>query len=319
MKSKILSIIIMATIAINVFGADSELKKAITAQDFNRVKAALDAGANPNEVLDGSTILSWAATWGCQASMIKSMIEKGAKVDAVGSLCLTPLAGVVLEKNNIPADIIARNTKTNEKMLKRIKKEVLIANGWWAQTDSAVFSQPEEVAKVLLDAGADPNYILGAGLVKIGTPFLFAVKEKKFPLVKVMLESGKADLEYRFDSYAEKANKVANTLGAGQFGDRKLELQWAEISGFNTPLLFAIESDDFELVKMLVEAGALVNNGKKKVWGEASVTTTTYSKTTHFEYWTPLDIAKDAKKPNKELINYLISKGAEVGPPKKDK
>lgn len=319
MKTKLTAFLVMALMAIRLTGADSALKVAITAQNYEAVKAALDAGADPNEILNGSTILSWAATWGCQAEMVKLLIQRGAKVDGVGNMMLTPLAGVVMGNGSQPADIVARNTKTNEKMLKRIKKDVLIANGWWAETDISKFSTPAEIAGVLLNAGADPNFILGSGLVKIGTPFLFALKDKKIELVKVLLESGKVDLEYRFDSYADKANKVANVLGAGQFGDKKMELQWAEISGFNTPLLFAVESDDFELVKMLVEAGALVNNGKKKVWGEVSVDNKTYSKTTHFEYWTPLDIAKDAKKPNKEIINYLISKGAVENPTLKSK
>jgi ankyrin repeat protein len=306
MKTKLISILVLALFASHLFAADSALKVAITAQSYDKVKAALDAGADPNEILGGSTILSWAATWGCQANMVKLLIEKGAKVDGVGSMALTPLSAVVWEKNSMPGAIVARNMKTNEKMLKRIKKEVLIANGWWAESDSTKFSTPAEIAKVLLDAGANPNYVLGAGLVKIGTPFLDAVKDFRMDLVKVMLDSKKVDTEYRFDSYAEKSIKVSNKLGAGRYGDANTEKEWAEISMFNTPLLYAIEKGNLELVKILIEGGADINNGKKYEWNESN----TQIKTHHWEYWTPLDIAQKAKNPNKEIIDYLISKGA---------
>lgn len=306
MKTKLVSILVMAIIAINSFAKDSALKQAITAQDFEKVKAALDAGCNPNESLGTSTVLSWAVTWGCQVEIVKLMIEKGAKVDGVGSLALTPLASLVWAKDNKPEEIVARNNKTNEQMLKRIKKEVLMQNGWWAQTDITKFSTPLEIAKVLLDAGADPNYVLGSGAVKIGTPFLSAIKEAKFDLVKLMLDSKKVDTEYRFDSYAEKSIKVSNKLGAGRLGGASTEREWAEIPMFNTPLLYAIDKQNLELVKMLVEGGADINNGKKHEWGETGAGVSVH----HWELWTPLDVAQNDKKPNKEIIDYLISKGA---------
>ena len=306
MKTKLISILVMAMIAISSFAKDSALKTAITAQDFDRVKAALDAGCDPNESLGTSTILSWAANWGCNAEMVKLLIDKGAKVDGVGSLALTPLAGLVWAKNNTPEEIVARNNKTNDQMLKRIKKEVLMQNGWWAQTDITKFSTPLEIAKVLLDAGADPNYVLGSGAVKIGTPFLSAIKEGKFDLVKLMLDSKKVDTEYRFDSYAEKSIKVSNKLGAGRYGGAATERDWAEIPMFNTPLLYAIDKQNLDLVKMLIEAGADINNGKKHEWGETGAGVSIH----HWELWTPLDVAKNAKNPNNEIIDYLISKGA---------
>ena len=298
MKTKLISILALAIFVSHLFAADSALKVAITAQSYDKVKAALDAGADPNEILGGSTILSWAATWGCQANMVKLLIEKGAKVDGVGSMALTPLSAVVWEKNSMPGAIVARNMKTNEKMLKRIKKEVLIANGWWAESDSTKFSTPAEIAKVLLDAGANPNYVLGAGLVKIGTPFLDAVKDFRMDLVKVMLDSKRVDTEYRFDQWVEGTLKMVNVLEAGKWDDKKAALDWATIPKSNTPLLYAIEKQNLELVKILVEGGAYINMGKKV-------------ENKNWEFWFPLDVAQSAKNPNKEIIDYLISKGAQ--------
>lgn len=295
----------MAMIATNLFAKDSALKLAITAQDFNRVKAALDAGCDPNESLGTSTILSWAAAWGCQVDMVKLLLEKGAKVDGVGSLGLTPLTSVVWG-NAMPADIVAKNNKTNATILKHFTEEKAKEKGWWAQTDITKFSTSTEIAKVLLDAGANPNYILGNGLVKIGTPFLDAVKENKLELVKVMLDSKKVDTEYRFDSYAEKSIKVMNKLGAGRLGDASTERKWADVPMFNTPLLFAIEKEKIELIKILIEGGADINNGKKFEWRESKAGVDI----NHWEYRTPLDVAQKAKNPNKEIIDYLISKGA---------
>ena len=74
---------------------------------------------------------------------------------------------------------------------------------------------------------------------------------------------------------------------------------------FNTPLLYAIDKENLELVKLLVEGGAEINNGKKYEWDKS----TPQYRTHHWELWTPLDVAQSAKKPNKEIIDYLISKG----------
>ena len=287
----------MAMIATNSFAKDSALKIAITAQDFDRVKAALDAGCDPNESLGTSTILSWAAAWGCQVNMVKLLLEKGAKVDGVGSLGLTPLTSVVWG-NAMPADIIAKNNKTNATILKHFTEEKAKEKGWWAQTDTSKFSTPSEIAKVLLDAGANPNYLLGNGLVKIGTPFLDAVKEEKLELVKVMLDSKKVDTELRFDQWAESVDRFVNTIHAGVYDNKEVARDWAKIPQFNSPLIFAVEKHNLELVKLLIEAGADMNNGKK-VSGYKGHT---------FGYLSPLDIAVD--KGFTDIIEYLKSKGA---------
>jgi len=296
MRTKLISLIAMVLFSIHLFAKDSALKTAIMGQDFEKTKAALDGGADPNEQFSSAPCIYWAAIQG-RTDIMQLLIDKGAKVDGVGLLCLTALYGVI-EGNKTPEDYVAENKKLNEAMLKRIKEDVLKQNGWWRLTDITKFSTPAERVKVLLDAGADPNYLLGNGSVKIGTPFLIAVQSNKLELVKVMLDSKKVDTELRFDQWLEKTMKMVTILEAGKYDNKKAALDWAQIPKYNTPLLFAVEKQNLELVKILVEGGANINMGKKV-------------ETKYWEFWYPLDVAKKAKNPNQEIINYLISKGAE--------
>ncbi len=295
MKTKMILLLVMALFSFQVFATDSALKTAVMGQDFEKTKAALDAGGDPNEMISSAPVLVWAARQG-RIDVMQLLIEKGAKVDGIGLLGITALAAIV-EDNKMPADYVAENEKLNKTMLKRIKEDVLKANGWWKVVDVSVFSTPVERAKVLLDAGANPNFLLGNMSVKVGTPFLNAVKDGKIDLVKTMLASGKVDTELRFDQWLESTIQFVNVLEAGKYDNKQAALDWAKIPKYNTPLLFAIESQNLEMVKILVEGGANVNVGKKV-------------ETKYWELWNPLDVAMNAKNPNKEIIDFLVSKGA---------
>jgi len=296
MKTKLTSILIMVLFAVQTNAKDSPLKIGIMGQDYDKTKVALDSGADPNEMQSSAPAIYWAAIQG-RIDVMKLLIEKGAKVDGIGLFGITALAAVVDDKRT-PEMYVAENNKLNTNMLKRIKEDVLKANGWWRVVDSSVFSTPAERAKVLLDAGANPNFLLGNMSVKVGTPFLNAVKAEKLELVKVMLDSKMVDTEYRFDQWVEGTLKMVNILDAGKWDNKKAALDWATIPKSNTPLLFAIEKQNFELVKILVEGGAYINMGKKV-------------ENNNWEFWYPLDVAQNAKNPNKDIIDYLISKGAE--------
>jgi len=281
---KITTILFLAVLTCSAFAGKPSLKDAIAKQDINKVKELLNNGADVNETWSGAPALYWAA-WRGNCDMIKLLVENGAEVDKLSTQGNTPLACVVSLAEN-PSTVIAANIKLNKKAIKRFGEEKCKAKGWLACTDSSKFSTSEEKAKTLIELGADPNFALGTGAVKVGTPFLSAVKDQNLSLVKVMLDTKKVDTEKRFNKFAEKVLGNQNS----------------------TPLIYAIEKQNLALVKLLVEGGADVNNGKDVIektstYNENSVT---IIKKTH--WITPLAIATE--KGNAEIISYLKENGA---------
>jgi len=295
---KITTFLFLALLACNVFAGKPSLKDGVSGQSFDKTKAALDAGADPNEKWSGAPALYWAGILG-QMDVIKLLIEKGAKVDGTGLLGLTPLSGVI-DPPKSPEDLVAENKKTNDQILKHFTEEKAREKGWWKENDITKFSTASDRVKVLIEAGANPNFLLGNGAVKVGTPFLNAVEKQYLDIVKVMLDSKKVDPELRFDQWLESVSRIISKIEVGKYEkwDQKDVKFWASIPKYNTPLIFAIEKQNLELVKLLVEGGADINNGKK---------VSPYKEFT-FAYLRPLDIAID--KGFKEIADYLLSKGA---------
>jgi len=284
---KITTILFLAVLTCSAFAGKHSLKDAIAKQDIDKVKELLNNGADVNETWSGASALYWAA-WRGNCEMIKLLVENGAEVDKLSVQGNTPLACVVNIAES-PSTVIAANIKRNAKAIKRFGEEKCIKEGWIETTDTSKFSTSEEKAKTLIELGADPNIVLGTGSVKYGSPFLYAVKDQKLSLVKVMLDSKKVDTENRFDQWLEKK------IGTGH--------------QYNTPLIFAIEKQNLPLVKLLVEGGADINNGKdiikdstvKEGYNQITKTSTTY-------WYTPLGIATEIG--NEEIISYLKEKGA---------
>ncbi len=294
MKNLSLLILFVASTFLAFAGKTPSLKDAIMAQDFEKVKLALEQGADANEVWSSSTALYWAADVG-RLDMMKLLIEKGAKVDGTAFLGNTALFGIV-SNYKMPSDYVNENQKINDKILKHYTEAQCREKGWWRETNISLFSTPAERAKLLLDNGADPNFLVGNGTVKEWTPFLEAVKKAYLDLVKVMLESKKVDTEFRFHQWSEGVVSFTKHLDAGKYENSDDVRVWAKVPKFDTPLLFAVEKNNLEMVKLLVEGGAEINNGKKvekKEW---------------FYYKSPLDIATE--NGFTAIIEYLNSKGA---------
>ena len=274
-------------ILLNAFAAKKpSLKDAVMAYNPELTKKAFDDGADPNEKWSGATALFWASVQG-QTEVIKIIIAKGAKVDETGLLGDTPLDGIVFFAKS-PEEFVAENKKTNEKILKHFTEEKAKESGWWKETDITKFSTVAERAKLLLDAGADPNFLLG-NVGKTGTPFLNAVEKQNLEAVKAMLDSKKVDVELRLGQRSNKDNEWLKVYFASNTIDMNL------VPSVNTPLMFAVEKQNLALVKILVEGGASTENIKKVSGSNGRLESA-------------LSIALD--KGYKEIADYLISKGA---------
>jgi ankyrin repeat protein len=121
------------------------------------------------------------------------------------------------------------------------------------------------VAKMLISSGANVN-VQGGG--RDQTPLMWAVGQQQYEIMKVLLENGAA-VSTRSEARPEYVSfSRGNPQGGSLTGiaDQTLEsdgsrpgLRWVKKGGF-TPLLLAARNGDLESAKILVGAGANVND-----------------------------------------------------------
>ncbi len=219
--------------------ADPPLIEAVKNQDTTAVRALLQERADVNAPQpDGATALHWAAYHDDQATA-DLLIRAGANVNATNELGATPL--------------------------------------WLACTNGSA-----AMIETLLTAGADPNTALPegetplmtasrtgiAGAVRLllahgadvnvtehsrgQTALMWALAQHHHEVVRALLEHG-ADVHARSDSRRRLVH--ADSVNASQY-DQGVE----EDRGGFTPLLFAARHGDVDSARLLLAAGANVND-----------------------------------------------------------
>ena len=140
---------------------------------------------------------------------------------------------------------------------------------WGAENRSqylytAIKSKNIDALDVLLSTGADVNYV---NVKYDGTPLMRAAFKGNIEQIKLLVAAG-ADVNMQYKNTS--ALRVALDEGQYQAADTLIELG-AEISkicnpnptkkimAFSTPLMTALEKDNFEYTKKLIEAGQFIN------------------------------------------------------------
>jgi len=306
----LLPVILMILTAVSVKAAKPDLCKAIKAQDYEMIKQLLDAGTDVNTMCAAFPAIVQAASY-TNSETIKLLASKGAKVD---EKCFekTALYFLVEQRKSLEPDSLLRvNIAYNERVIKNCKgdKALAIKKNWLMHEDIKRWDPVADRVKLLLELGANPNIDIVSGKT---TPFLKAVEVRDLEMVKILLSSGKVNTEIRFNAWLE--NVVSRTYSLNRFTydkkDWKTIKNWEEIPGNNTPLMSAVENNDLELVKILVDAGAYVNAVKKvrTVDKEYDLFVTSETKTLTYYLLSVYDLAL-AKK-NVPIQEYLKSKGA---------
>jgi ankyrin repeat protein len=208
--------------------------------DAPAAKALVSAGADVNvSAADGTTALHGAAGQG-DVALANALIGKGANVNAVTDLGITPLW------------IAARNANTAmvERLLTaRADPNIAPPTG---QSPLMIAAEQGDAAavKALLMHGADPNAREAAHRQ---TALMWAVSRRHNDVVKLLLDAH-ADVKARTKSWTQRMLLCCQLYG----GDEETAAMVA-MGGF-TPLLFAAQYGDVEGAKLLVAAGADVND-----------------------------------------------------------
>lgn len=218
--------------------ADLRLVDAVKRNDPVAAQTLIKQGVNVNTPQpDGATALHWAAHWD-DLRTADLLIRGGANVNAKEDAGVTPLALACL---NGSAPMAERLLKAGALPNAGKENAVMVA----ARTGNP------EVVRLLLAHGGDVN---ATESERGQSALMWAASEKHPQVVAVLIEAG-ADIWAR--TKANEAPKDASAAGATGRALRRPPSNGA--NGF-TALLFAARVGDLESVRLLVNAGADVND-----------------------------------------------------------
>jgi ankyrin repeat protein len=188
---------------------------------------------------DGATALHWAVHLD-DLSTVDQLIKAGAKVNAADDTGVTPLY----------LSCMNRHTAVVERLLAGgANPNLALLNGETPLMMCSRAGDPASV-KALLLHGAQVN---AREKVHDQTSLMWAASEKRPEVVKVLLEVG-ADINARSKLYPQLVTGE-ETQRAG-----KEELSYTHMRGGSTALLLAAREGDVESAKLLLDAGANVND-----------------------------------------------------------
>jgi ankyrin repeat protein len=325
----------MALAAAGVGAAGSDVADAVMRGDAAAVRTLITKKADVNvPQADGATALHWAV-YKDDLAVVDQLLKAGANVKAANSFGVTPLS---LAAENGSAGIVQRLLEAGADPNERARNN---------DTPLMMAARTGSVAalKVLLDRGADVN---AKEPTRGTTALMWAAAERHPAAVQLLVERG-ADLKAASaPAWQARPVRYGKATDPRPSQGRNQDLVVSEVGPRNTrntdgggltPLVFAVRANDQESVRILLDAGADVNQVTHYGWSPLLVATQNrYYQLASFLLdrgaspnlankggWSPLYIAIDnrnieggdypVRKPDMdtlEFITKLIDKGADV-------
>ena len=213
------------------------LLQAVRNQDEAAARALLKQGVDVNVTRgDGSTALHWAAHRDHE-TMVDLLIGAGAAVNAADDHGTTPLW---LACQNRSVAVVERLLDAGA------DPNAALSSGETPLMTASRTGSPA-VVKLLLAHGADVNSREGS---RGQTALMWAAAQRHPEVVQVLLDAG-ADIHARSNIWHQLVNTSGNTDARGVIN---------MAHGGSTPLLFATRANSIETLRVLVAAGADVND-----------------------------------------------------------
>jgi ankyrin len=254
-------------LAITASGAELSVLDAAKNADRSAVRALIAQGADVNAAeADGTTALHWAS-YREDVESADLLLRAGARVNSANDLGATPLW---IASQNGSAAMVRRllqaGANPNAALL-RGETPVMVASR----------SGKPDVVEQLLARGANGNARAARGQ----TALMWAVAQKHADVVKVLLAGG-ADVHARSEVWGQVMAVPPHGL---------LEYNRDIPHGGDTALMFAARVGDLSSARLLVAAGANVNDAD--AWGVSAMVLAAHSGYT-------------------ELVEFLLGHGADA-------
>jgi ankyrin repeat protein len=219
---------------------DTRVADAMKSQDRAAAQALLKSSADVNGVQgDGTTALHWSAHWN-DLDAADLLLRAGAKVNAETDNGVTPLyLASVIGSAAMVEKLLAAGANPNLKPSTAVSPLMMAAR---AGSEAAV--------KALLAAGADPNARENS---QDQTALMWAVAQGHAGVVRMLAENG-ADLKAR-----SRSTRMLVVRGDPAQVPRSTSVDTNDTGG-NTPVMFAARTGNSEIAKILIDAGADVND-----------------------------------------------------------
>ena len=222
------------------------LIEAVHHQDVQRVQTLLQQGADVNQQeLDGSTALHWAA-YVDQPGIMGVLLKAGAKANVANQFGITPLM-LACE---------SRDPKIVDLLLNGGADPNVRAEGGETPVMSAARLGNAEVMRLLLAHGGDPN---AKEPSQNQTALMWAISQRHSDVARLLVEHG-AEVRARTKLPPRRASMKADPGEINRsYASAAVLSRPGNGNGF-TPLLFAARVGDLESTRVLLEAGADVND-----------------------------------------------------------
>ncbi len=229
-------VVLWASSALLTAAADGRLIDAVRNRDAAAVRALVNRRIDVNAPQgDGATALHWAVHMD-DATTVDVLLRAGARVNAANDLGVTPLYLACTNRN---AALVQRL------LTARANPNAALMNGETVLMNCARTGDLGSV-KALLVHGANVNV---AEPSHDQTALMWAAAQRHPEVVGALIEAG-ASVKARSRGYDQTVTSEV-TQRAG-----REELNYTVPRGGSTPLLFAARSGDAESVRLLVAAGA---------------------------------------------------------------
>ncbi|NKB33009.1 MAG: hypothetical protein GKR91_07930 [Pseudomonadales bacterium] len=214
-----------------------ELIAAARSQDLAQVEALLNGGADVDQRQgDGATALHWAAHRNNQ-ELARLLLETGADVNAHNELGATPM-WLAARNGSVAMLELLLDAGANPNIPLQMGETPLM---------SAARSGAMDSIALLLARGAEVN---AAEQEKSQTALMWAVAQSHSEVVQLLIDNG-ANLNARSSVWYQLENTAGNTNPSGNFN---------MAHGGSSPIMFAARVGDIDTARVLLEAGANVND-----------------------------------------------------------
>ena len=235
-RCAVLSGLVAASLT-GAYAADQPLADAAQRADWGVVRALVERGADVTvRQGDGATALHWAAYWN-EVELADVLIGAGADVNAANDLGVTPLWAAAENRSAAMVERLLDAGANPDAALLSGETPLMTA----ARVGAA------DVARRLLKAGADTAVAGG----RSQTALMWAVAQRHPDVVEALLAHGAA-VDARSDVWTEVVKTTPEPWNP--------EYVTRIPQGGYTPLLFAARVGDLASAKLLVAAGADVND-----------------------------------------------------------